>query len=91
MDVKEAQDQIDGVLVARMIQEFWIEFEGAYPMDIHTSGLCAVGPLSAMIGLAIKNGHLMASKPLPAGAAVSKLSLVGTDQPMHPSAALTPR
>jgi len=55
---EDAQAQIDGRLVARMVMEFHAEFRGIYGNDVMTSSLCAVGPLQSMIGLAIKNGRL---------------------------------
>lgn len=54
------QSNVDGGLVAQMIMEFWEEFEATYGNDVKHSALCAVGPLQAMIGLAIRNGHLRA-------------------------------
>jgi hypothetical protein len=56
----EAQSEIDGKKVARMIMDFWQEFGLVYGKDTLESSLCAVGPLQAMIGLAIKNGYLKA-------------------------------
>lgn len=53
--IADAQSRVDANLVARMIVEFQNELHGRY--GAHTS-LTAVGPLQAMIGLAIKNGHL---------------------------------
>jgi hypothetical protein len=53
-----AQSEIDGKKVARMIMDFWAEFGLVYGKDTLESSLCAVGPLQAMIGLAIKNGYL---------------------------------
>lgn len=61
--ISEAQQHISGRRVALMIQEFWREFEGVYPQSTMESSLCAVGPLHAMIGLAIKNGHLALPSP----------------------------
>ncbi len=58
MEISEAQAEIDGLKVARMILEFYEAFGGKYLPSVMASDLCAVGPLSAMIGLAIKNGHL---------------------------------
>jgi len=43
-----------------MIVEFQREFHGIYKDSVLASDLCAVGPLQAMIGLAIKNGRLKA-------------------------------
>lgn len=58
--VIEAQSNIDGKRVARMIIDFHSHFHGAYMPDVMTSSLCAVGPLQSMIGLAIANGLLVA-------------------------------
>lgn len=54
----EAREELDGPMVAQMIIDFHREFRDNYPEDVHASMLCAVGPLQAMIGLGIKNGHL---------------------------------
>ncbi|RYY67696.1 MAG: hypothetical protein EOO12_00120 [Chitinophagaceae bacterium] len=56
--VEKAQESIDGTTVARMIVAFHEEFRGTYPVHVMTSSLCAVGPLQAMIGLAIQRGLL---------------------------------
>jgi hypothetical protein len=56
--IEKAHEQIPGVEVAAIIQDFWREFRGIYPEDVMASNLCAVGPLQSMIGLAIKNGRL---------------------------------
>jgi hypothetical protein len=56
--VARAQAQIAGTEVARMVSEFYREFQGVYGKDVMESSLCAVGPLQSMIGLAIRNGHL---------------------------------
>lgn len=66
MALSEAQSHIAGTEVARMIIEFHNAFRDTYPLDVLTSSLCAVGPLQAMIGLAIMNGHLQTA---PAGRA----------------------
>lgn len=60
--IGSAHEQISGVHVARMILNFHTEFNGIYGLDTMHSSLCAVGPLQAMIGLAIKDGLLA---PLP--------------------------
>jgi hypothetical protein len=60
IDPAEARAEIDANVVSQMILDFYREFRDAYPNDVHTSSLCAVGPLQSMIGLAIKNGHLSA-------------------------------
>lgn len=57
--VKDAQRNIAGTEVAHMIMEFWDEFRNVYGKDVTESSLCAVGPLQSMIGLAVKNGHLI--------------------------------
>jgi len=54
----DARTYIDGSKVGLMIIEFWNTCGDAYLSDTTESALCAVGPLQAMIGLAIKNGHL---------------------------------
>lgn len=59
MKIAEAQAEIDGKKVARLIMEFYREFEGTYGKDVMESNLCAVGPLQSMIGLAIKRGLLV--------------------------------
>ena len=56
--IEKAQSYIQGRVVAGMIINFWEEFREVYPADVTASDLCAVGPLQAMIGLAIKNGYL---------------------------------
>lgn len=56
--VELAQTNVPSGLIARMIIQFHTEFDGVYGADTMTSSLCAIGPLQAMIGLAIKNGHL---------------------------------
>lgn len=53
--IEDAQAEIDGLLVARIIRDFQINFQGVYPEYIFARG---VGPEQSMIGLAIKNGHL---------------------------------
>ena len=58
--IKDAQSNISGQQVARMIIEFQCEFHHIYGKDVLASSLCAVGPLQSMIGLAIKNGRLQA-------------------------------
>lgn len=63
----EAQAQIDGKDVAKIIQDFWREFAGVYPPDVMASNLCAVGPLQSMIGLAILRGRLALSEGKEAG------------------------
>lgn len=58
MPLREAQDHIEGKVVARMIIEFHDQFCEVYPHAVLVSDLCAVGPLQAMIGLAIAQGRL---------------------------------
>lgn len=58
MTSAEAQAPISGRLVARMIIDFHRQMRDTYPDDVHSSMLCAVGPLQSMIGLAIQNGLL---------------------------------
>lgn len=55
---KEAQSYIDGVLVARIGIEFAQHFRDVYPPSV-APYFMAVGPLQSLIGLAIKNGHLV--------------------------------
>lgn len=56
--IEVAHKEIEGIIVAGMIMDFWLEFQGVYGNATHQSSLCAVGPLQSMIGLAIKNGYL---------------------------------
>lgn len=58
-----AREHIKGTQVAQMIMDFWSDFSSAYPKDVMTSSLCAVGPLQAMIGLAIERGNLAIPDP----------------------------
>lgn len=58
--LKDAQSHIDGVKIAKIIREFQCEFSDIYPERI-LEGI-GVGPLQALIGLAIKNGHLKEPK-----------------------------
>jgi hypothetical protein len=60
--LEDAHSRVSGLVVARMIQDFYREMATTYGKDVMVSSLCAVGPLQSMIGLAIKNGHL---PPLP--------------------------
>jgi hypothetical protein len=53
----EAQSHIDGQLVSRIVLDFAHEFRDTYPPDVHIA-FCAVGPMQAMIGLAISRGYL---------------------------------
>lgn len=55
---EEARAELPGTTVAQMIMDFWREFDGVYSKNVMESNLCAVGPLQAMLGLAIKNGIL---------------------------------
>lgn len=64
---KDAHAAIDGLLVAKIIQDFWREFRDVYPHDVMASNLCAVGPLQSMIGLAILRGRLALSESKEAG------------------------
>lgn len=59
----DAQAQIPGGAVAKMVMEFWHTFKGVYPEDVMSSSLCAIGPLQSMIGLAIQNGSLCLPVP----------------------------
>lgn len=60
--LNETQSYISGTTVAHMILDFQREFRGVYGLDTMASSLCAVGPLQAMIGLAIKLDRLRALK-----------------------------
>ena len=51
----EAQQYVDGLTIAHIIQDAQIEFREQYPEETFQLG---VGPMQSMIGLAIKNGHL---------------------------------
>lgn len=53
--VQEAQAEIDGTKVAEILRDFQHNFRGVYPDYVLARG---VGPEQAMIGLAIKRGHL---------------------------------
>jgi hypothetical protein len=55
ISVKDAQAEINGLLVAEICRDFGINFRGVYPKHILARG---VGPEQAFIGLAIKRGHL---------------------------------
>lgn len=56
--LREAQSEVDGQRVARMILNFQRQFAGVYPHRVLHSDLCAVGPLQSLLGLAIKDGLL---------------------------------
>jgi hypothetical protein len=51
----EAQQHVDGLVIAEIIRDAQIEFRDQYPDETFQLG---VGPMQSMIGLAIKNGHL---------------------------------
>ena len=53
--LKDAQAEINGLLVAEICRDFGINFRNVYPEHILARG---VGPEQAFIGLAIKRGHL---------------------------------
>ena len=55
INIKDAQAEIDGLLVAEICRDFGINFREVYPEHILARG---VGPEQAFIGLAIKRGHL---------------------------------
>lgn len=55
----EAQDYVDEEVVSAMIFEYLSEFRNAYSAD-RLASMSAVGPLQAFIGLAVRNGHLIA-------------------------------
>ncbi len=54
ISLKDAQAEINGLLVAEICRDFGINFRDVYPEHI----LRGVGPEQAFIGLAIKRGHL---------------------------------
>jgi len=60
--LEETHALIDGKTVARIIIEFQNEFRDVYGTHLLACELTAVGPLQSLIGMAIKNGHLRASK-----------------------------
>lgn len=53
--IEEAQSHIDGLKVAEIIRDAQAEFRDEYPASVFALG---VGPIQAMLGLAIKNGHI---------------------------------
>jgi hypothetical protein len=55
ISVKDAQSEINVLLVAEICRDFGINFRDVYPERILARG---VGPEQAFIGLAIKRGHL---------------------------------
>lgn len=59
MELQSIQDFVDEKVVTRMVFDFYKEFKDVYTRSVFESSLCSVGPLQAMIGLAIKNGHLV--------------------------------
>lgn len=59
MELHEAQKEIDGPKVAEIVNDFRREFRDVYPPDLLGSTMTGVGPMQALIGLAIKNGHLI--------------------------------
>lgn len=58
MDPKDVQKEIDGIKVAEIVNDFRIAFRDVYPHSLLGSTMTGVGPMQALIGLAIKNGHL---------------------------------
>jgi hypothetical protein len=61
--IGKAQAEVEPVVIAKMVRDFYSEFSGVYRDEVFISDLCAIGPLQSMIGLAIKNGLL--ALPLP--------------------------
>ena len=57
ISLEEVQSHIDSSLVAKIVLEFNREFKDVYPTDVR-SRYIAVGPAQALLGLAIKNGHI---------------------------------
>jgi hypothetical protein len=73
ISVKDAQAEINGLLVAEICRDFGINFLGVYPEHILARG---VGPEQAFIGLAIKRGHLALPAVQPDAAAIREAALV---------------
>jgi len=69
ISVKDAQAEINGLLVAEICRDFGINFRDVYPEHILARG---VGPEQAFIGLAIKRGHLALPAVQPDAAAIRK-------------------
>ena len=67
ISVKDAQAEINGLLVAEICRDFGINFRDVYPRHILARG---VGPEQAFIGLAIKRGHLALPAVQPDAAAI---------------------
>lgn len=76
--VQEAQAEIDGTKVAEILRDFQHNFRGVYPDYVLARG---VGPEQAMIGLAIKRGHLLtiALSDARVGAALLEAAGIATD------------
>lgn len=55
-NIAEAQSYIDGTLVSRIIMDAQRHFSGEYPTHVFALG---VGPIQSMLGLAVKNGHII--------------------------------
>ena len=75
ISLKDAQAEINGLLVTEICRDFGINFRGVYPKHILERG---VGPEQAFIGLAIKRGHL-ALPAVPGAAIADKLRLDRSD------------
>ena len=73
ISLKDAQAEIDGVLVAEICRDFGINFRDVYPEHILARG---VGPEQAFIGLAIKRGHLALPAVQPDDAAIREAARV---------------
>ncbi|MFN7881794.1 MAG: hypothetical protein ACK5PF_02085, partial [bacterium] len=72
ISVKDAQAEINGLLVAEICRDFGINFRDVYPEHILARG---VGPEQAFIGLAIKRGHLALPAAQPDAAAIRGAAL----------------
>jgi hypothetical protein len=72
ISVKDAQAEINGLLVAEICRDFGINFRDVYPEHILARG---VGPEQAFIGLAIKRGRLALPAVQPDAAAIRKEAL----------------
>ena len=73
ISLKDAQAEINGLLVAEICRDFYINFRDVYPEHILARG---VGPEQAFIGLAIKRGHLALPAVQPDVAAIREAAQV---------------
>ena len=78
--VKQAHENIDGVLVAMAIINFQSEFRDVYPRRVLACELTAVGPLQSLIGHAIEKGILRVGEAYELGSQGSSLPLLSQDQ-----------